>query len=106
MHTFSNFGGTWPRYFILKAVDVFSDTKCILTKKNAVQTVYTCGSEAEKALCQRLSGECVIISDGYYLVCGACMVLGLSVLALFVNRKILKIESLPESSWRLDQNIQ
>ena len=101
LHTFSNFGGTWPRYFILRAVDIFSDTKCILTQKNASQAMYACGSEAERILCKKLSGECQIITDGYYIVCGACMTMGLLILILYINRKIAVIEALPESNWRL-----
>jgi PAT family acetyl-CoA transporter-like MFS transporter 1 len=104
LHTFSNFGGTWPRYFILKAVDLFSDTKCILKQRNAAQAVYSCSTESEKLLCKKLSGDCLIITDGYYLVCGVCMICGLLVLVLFVNRKILTIEALPESNWRLPQD--
>lgn len=35
--TFSNLGGTWPRYFVLKGVDFFSVASCQIGEDLAVQ---------------------------------------------------------------------
>lgn len=38
--TFSNLGGTWPRYFVLKGVDFFSVASCQIGEDLAVQGLW------------------------------------------------------------------
>ena len=35
--TFSNFGGTWPRVFVLEAVDYFTDATCSINNTTSDQ---------------------------------------------------------------------
>lgn len=39
--TFSNLGGTWPRYFVLKGVDFFSVASCQIGEDLAVQGLWS-----------------------------------------------------------------
>lgn len=34
MNTFSNFGGTWPKFFVLEAVDYFTKAYCSVEDAN------------------------------------------------------------------------
>ncbi|TPX34605.1 hypothetical protein SeMB42_g07298 [Synchytrium endobioticum] len=80
LNTVSNFGGTWPRYFILNAVDHFTSSTC--TKMDvAANTTIQCADDASKALCKSLEGTCNTYIDGYYVT--------------------LYIEALNERTWKV-----
>lgn len=70
----SNLGGTFPRFFILKFVDVFTKATCIppstppkdiSTLKGALVTQpFSCVLESEKHRCLEGAGTCDIVRDG------------------------------------------
>ncbi|CAG8591140.1 282_t:CDS:10, partial [Racocetra persica] len=52
--TFSNLGGTWPRFFVLEAVDYFTEAVCY--NKSNPENIVNCITDEEKADC-KLSGD-------------------------------------------------
>ncbi|KAJ3333649.1 hypothetical protein HDU76_005629 [Blyttiomyces sp. JEL0837] len=88
LNTISNLGGTWPRYFVLHAVDNFTKSQCNLPSDfdaslhpDHSEMDLKCLTEHSKTQCKSLGGTCDIISDGYY--------------------PVRWLEGLPESVWRL-----
>ncbi|CAJ0864462.1 14875_t:CDS:10 [Entrophospora sp. SA101] len=103
--TFSNFGGTWPRFFVLEAVDYFTDASCIIR---------TSTEEEEKSLCKEKGGVCTVHQDGYYIVSIICVLLGILSLTTFIiptiknlqSRKPITIPSEVEIKHDLTPNLQ
>ncbi|KAG1459813.1 hypothetical protein G6F46_006018 [Rhizopus delemar] len=69
LNTFSNFGGTWPKFFVLEAVDYFTVNTCSLPNESGEHV--SCIEETGKEWCKEAGGSCVIQKDGYYIVDGA-----------------------------------
>ncbi|TPX30433.1 hypothetical protein SmJEL517_g06004 [Synchytrium microbalum] len=99
LNTVSNFGGTWPRYFILNAVDYFTDSTC--SETDSGNSTIHCSSEPSKALCKTMNGTCQTRVDGYYVVGLTMFVIGVVCLLTLVKPVILNIESLPDRNWRV-----
>jgi hypothetical protein len=72
--TVSNLGGTFPRFFILKFVDLFTQATCYppdppikdtsSLKGALITSSFSCVGEAEKHRCIDGGGSCVIGRDG------------------------------------------
>ncbi|KAI1319286.1 hypothetical protein EDD11_004423 [Mortierella claussenii] len=99
LNTLSNFGGTWPRFFVLKAVDHFTVSTCsVLNKDNEA---FSCTSELGKGQCQKLGGKCMIEQDGYYYVSTVCVMIGATLLVVYIAPTIRYLESLNPKMWKL-----
>ncbi|KAJ1498873.1 hypothetical protein HMI56_004728 [Coelomomyces lativittatus] len=94
LNTCSNFGGTWPRYFILEAVDAFSVSKCTTTQAS-------CTTESEKMICAKSQGECIMERDGYYSVGILSVLVGIVTLVYLIYPKIRYLEKLPSKVWKI-----
>ncbi|KAL6070226.1 Solute carrier family 33 member 1 [Balamuthia mandrillaris] len=112
LNTFSNFGGTWPKFFVLYFVDFFTTKHCILNNNDnddaagasaSLSNNNFCASEEEQESCVALGGTCTIVSDGYYLVAMACSVIGL-ITFLFLQRYFLPLQHLKKSAWMLPRS--
>ncbi|KAF9454985.1 hypothetical protein P691DRAFT_654525 [Macrolepiota fuliginosa MF-IS2] len=123
LNTFTNMGGTWPKWFVLKGmcsylvllycVDLFSVATCHVTEGGTELVVpgwvtllisiaaAECVSEYGKAMCKDISGECITETDGYYIVSGICMLFGLIFLVAFIIPTARKLQALPTSVWRI-----
>jgi len=103
LNTFSNLGGTWPRYFVLKGVDYFSVATCELKDagKDITIRAQECVSEQGKSLCESMNGRCVTIQDGYYYVSAICLTLGLLALVVYIIPTAKRLEALPVAKWRV-----
>ncbi|CAO3683887.1 unnamed protein product [Umbelopsis vinacea] len=99
LNTFSNFGGTWPKFFVLEAVDKFTVATCSVPDADGSEMA--CMTEVTKTACQKLGGSCLTQQDGYYYAGTICVLLGISLLVLYVKPAILKIQSIPRHMWRL-----
>ncbi|CAG8539953.1 5879_t:CDS:10 [Paraglomus occultum] len=97
--TFSNFGGTWPRFFVLGAVDYFTEATCSVP--DADNTVLNCVGEQEKAMCKDNGGICTIERDGYYVVSMICIILGALTLFGFVRPQVKNLQRLEVKKWSL-----
>ncbi|KAF7367312.1 GYF domain-containing protein [Mycena sanguinolenta] len=103
LNTFTNLGGTWPKYFVLKGVDMLSVATC-QAKEGAselVLKVSECVSEEGKTACKEAGGECITETDGYYMVSALCMLFGVAFLVAFIMPTARKLQSLPTSAWRV-----
>ncbi|KAJ3187267.1 hypothetical protein HK101_009386 [Irineochytrium annulatum] len=99
LNTINNLGGTWPRYFVLKAVDYYTDAHCSVPAADG--TPLQCLNEHTKSQCKALEGVCETTVDGYYPVSVGCIVLGIAALLVIIIPEVRKLEALPESAWRL-----
>ncbi|KAI8983349.1 MFS general substrate transporter [Trametes punicea] len=101
LNTFTNLGGTWPRYFVLKGVDFFSVATCDIKDADVSVKALECVSEHGKAACAALGGDCVTERDGYYIVSAICMIFGLLSFLFFLIPTARKLQAVPVSKWRI-----
>jgi PAT family acetyl-CoA transporter-like MFS transporter 1 len=104
LNTLSNMGGTWPKYFILLAVDHLTDNQC--SSKNIDGLPFKCSDDKSKILCQSLSGKCTLKYDGYYFVNTACVTIGIITLLFWIKPAIRRLERLPKSSWKIASKVE
>ena len=104
LNTLSNFGGTYPQYFVLKAVDALTEATCSPTDQSSFTDAFACNTKALKQKCKDANGTCDITQDGYYMVGILGAALGLISVFLFIRPRILQLERLPSSKWRVAVN--
>ncbi|KZT22107.1 MFS general substrate transporter [Neolentinus lepideus HHB14362 ss-1] len=97
LNTFTNLGGTWPRYFVLKGVDMFSVATCRVTEAVAAE----CVSEQGKAHCADVGGECITERDGYYWVSVICITFGVLFFVFYIAPTARRLQALPVTRWRV-----
>jgi PAT family acetyl-CoA transporter-like MFS transporter 1 len=120
LNTISNLGGTWPKWFVLEAVDYFTTSQChsnVLSDDGSSSILdlpsgFNCNKEAVcfqsltfkgKEACKNMQGVCMVVSDGYYSVGSASFIAGCFVLVFVVLPGVKYLESLPDSVWRLQE---
>ncbi|KAF8339901.1 acetyl-coenzyme A transporter 1-domain-containing protein [Cantharellus anzutake] len=108
LNTISNLGGTWPRWFVLTGVDVFSSAMCHVNEStreiSCFHPAQECSSESGRERCKGLGGECVTEFDGYYTVSLICVALGAILLVGYIWPKAKQLQALPLSSWRVNMS--
>ena len=78
LNTFTNLGGTWPKFFVLKGIDFFTIATCDVPEGKLgggqlTMAAPDCVSDEGKASCTELGGTCHIGRDGYYPVSAICI---------------------------------
>lgn len=103
LNTFTNMGGTWPKWFVLKGVDLFSVAICQVPDAGMDVKVQAteCVSDHGKKLCHEINGICTTERDGYYIVSAICMAFGVVFLLAFILPTARKLQALPTSVWRV-----
>jgi len=101
LNTFTNMGGTWPKWFVLKGIDLFSVATCKVSEAAVDVQVAECVSDHGKARCKDINGICVTERDGYYIVTGICIAFGALFLVAFIIPTARKLQKLPTSVWRV-----
>ncbi|EYE96098.1 SD08430p [Aspergillus ruber CBS 135680] len=108
--TVCNLGGTFPRYFILRLVDLFTEATCTPpttppaaeTLKDALVTSpFSCALEPEKNRCVNGGGTCHVVHDGYYTTNILCVLVGVITFMLFIKPAVIKLQALPLRAWRV-----
>lgn len=104
LNTISNLGGTWPRWFVLTGVDVFSVAICHIKEstREIVIQAEECVSEPGRERCKELGGECITEVDGYYTVSLICVTIGAVLLLGYIWPKAKHLQALPLSAWRVN----
>lgn len=106
----SNLGGTFPRFFVLKAVDLFTSATCVppafppeksLLKGPLVSSPFSCALEGDKHRCVNGGGTCNVTTDGYYIVNILCIVIGVVTFWGYIKPAVMRIQALPLRAWRL-----
>ncbi|KAH8101372.1 MFS general substrate transporter [Cristinia sonorae] len=100
--TFTNMGGTWPRYFVLKGVDFFSVATCNISNDLTVAAA-ECVSDHGKQACKEIGGDCVTERDGFYIVSAVCIGLGVISVIFHMIPTARKLQALPMSKWKVYQ---
>ncbi len=104
LNTVSNLGGTWPRFFVLKAVDYFTISQCqIGTNLTAKSQGGDCSTEASKEACAGAGGTCEVVRDGYYITSSACVFIGTALLIFYILPVARRLQRLPATAWRIKQ---
>jgi hypothetical protein len=112
LNTVSNLGGTWPRPLVLKAVDVFTVSRCSISVPEkssmimsasftASHTSQECTSDAGRAACAAIGGTCIIERDGYYITSAICVAVGTLVRFGFILPRAKHLQRLPATAWRV-----
>ncbi|KAJ3183714.1 hypothetical protein HDU85_002143 [Gaertneriomyces sp. JEL0708] len=99
LNTLSNLGGTWPRYFVLEAVDAFTSSACVLA--TGADKISPCHTEPYKQQCASAGGQCVVSRDGYYVVGVLSVLVGLVTLVIYIRPRAKWLQNLGEHHWRL-----
>ncbi|KAJ2691420.1 hypothetical protein GGH99_002435 [Coemansia sp. RSA 1285] len=118
LNTLSNFGGTWPVFFIMRAIDYFSSASCVFpaeaaptsdtsggggTALLAVRQPYSCVAQEDRARCAANGGVCNVRWDGYYVVSTLCGLFALVLFFGFIRPTVLRLERLPTHVWRVSK---
>ncbi|KAI0318800.1 MFS general substrate transporter [Amylostereum chailletii] len=104
LNTFTNLGGTWPKFFVLKGIDLFTVANCetpVDEGTSLTKAVLECVSDQGKVACKDLGGTCVVERDGFFITSGLCMFLGVTFLAVYIWPTARRLQSLPTSKWRV-----
>ncbi|KAL1968119.1 hypothetical protein VTN77DRAFT_2250 [Rasamsonia byssochlamydoides] len=108
--TVSNLGGTFPRFFILKLVDLFTQATCIppaippvadQLKGPLITSPFSCVLEADKHRCTDGGGSCIMQRDGYYITNILCVIIGALTFWAYIKPAALKLQALPLRAWRV-----
>jgi len=103
LNTFSNLGGTWPRYFVLKGVDYFSVATCkVKDGSELILKAAECVSDHGKKTCADINGECITERDGYYYVSAICLALGVVSVLFYIIPTARRLQALPPARWRVN----
>ncbi|CCD25501.1 uncharacterized protein NDAI_0F01820 [Naumovozyma dairenensis CBS 421] len=98
LNTLSNFGGTWPRFFVMSMINYFTIYECELPNSEERNLVFKGGNM--EVCTNGLHGEVKIIRDGYYVTNALCVVLGVILYFCYLKRKAQQLQTLPISAWR------
>ncbi|KAH8152910.1 uncharacterized protein LAJ45_03136 [Morchella importuna] len=103
--TVSNLGGTFPRIFVLKAVDALTSATCFPPEKTvggaaAAFEPYSCALEAQRQQCGEMAGRCVVERDGYYITNVLCVLVGLVTFVAYIKPAVERLSALPLKAWR------
>ncbi|KAG0154013.1 hypothetical protein PDIDSM_1392 [Penicillium digitatum] len=113
--TVCNLGGTFPRIFVLKLVDMFTQATCIppviappadSLKDTLITAAFSCSLEPEKNRCINGGGTCHIDRDGFYMTNILCVLIGTLTFIMFIKPAAQKLEELPLRAWRLSSSPQ
>ncbi|THH15834.1 hypothetical protein EW146_g4704 [Bondarzewia mesenterica] len=92
LNTFTNLGGTWPKFFVLKGVDYFTIATCEVQESHLAVPAAECVSDHGKAHCADIGGQCVTERDGYYIVSAFCLTFGVIFLLAFIIPTARKLQ--------------
>lgn len=93
LNTICNFGGTWPRFFVLWGVDYFTSATC-------TNTGDSCATEELKVLCRSFGGQCMVHRDGYYVMAIICLLIGVIIYFGYIKATMDRLQHLPTLAWR------
>ncbi|KIW50022.1 hypothetical protein PV05_11646 [Exophiala xenobiotica] len=110
--TFSNLGGTFPKFFILKFVDIFTKATCIPAANpdafskahpdvTPITSQFSCALESDKNICLKGGGTCVMQRDGYYITNVIFVITGAVLFWMYIEKKALALQALPLRAWRV-----
>ncbi|KAJ2380742.1 hypothetical protein GGI05_006207, partial [Coemansia sp. RSA 2603] len=103
LNTLSNFGGTWPVFFIMRAVDYFTRATCEFSEGSELLS-YSCSAQEDRNRCAKDGGVCNVAWDGYYIMSSVCILAAMAMYYSFIRPTVLKLERLPDHTWRVSKD--
>ncbi|KAJ2786436.1 hypothetical protein GGI15_001526 [Coemansia interrupta] len=103
LNTLSNFGGTWPVFFIMRAVDYFTKATCEFPEGSEL-LAYSCSAQEDRNRCAKDGGTCNVAWDGYYVMSTVCILASMAMYYSFIRPTVLKLERLPDHTWRVSKD--
>ncbi|KAJ1723707.1 hypothetical protein LPJ53_001988 [Coemansia erecta] len=103
LNTLSNFGGTWPVFFIMRAVDYFTSATCEFPEGSEL-LAYSCSAQEDRNRCAKDGGACNVVWDGYYVMSTVCILAAMAMYYSFIRPTVLKLERLPDHTWRVSKD--
>ncbi|KAJ1666306.1 hypothetical protein IW140_005212 [Coemansia sp. RSA 1813] len=117
LNTLSNFGGTWPVFFIMRSIDYFSSATCVFPSSSDADSLgnkigdsvlsgrqsYSCATQEDRNRCKVDGGVCNVHWDGYYVVSIACALFALVLFFGFIRPTVHRLERLPAHVWRVSK---
>jgi len=103
LNTFANLGSTWPRFFVLRAIDYFTIANCQVGDNSTSlgASGVECVSEQGRDVCSAAGGQCIMERDGYYTTTIICLSLGLFFMLAYILPTARKLQALPLEKWRI-----
>ncbi|KAJ2795520.1 hypothetical protein H4R20_005851 [Coemansia guatemalensis] len=101
LNTLSNFGGTWPVFFVMRAIDYFTSATCIFPA--GMGESIPCSTQESRTHCLKEGGMCDLHWDGYYIVSSACVLLSMFLFFAYIHPTVLHLERLPTQVWRVSK---
>eukprot|EP00483_Globobulimina_turgida_P009350 UN09369 len=86
LNTVSNLGNTWPKYFVLRSIDLF-------TVKNEIPC--DVDNKVDKVCFE-------IVRDGYYYVAAICAVFGV-IWIIYCRDMLNSFDHIPKQSWTIQR---
>ena len=109
----SNLGGTFPRFFVLKLVDLLTVATCIPPATGTVLPAklrgplitesFSCAISSERDRCIQGGGLCEVQRDGYYIMNIVCVLVGAITFWSFIRPAAMKLQALPLRAWRVSE---
>ncbi|KAJ1901777.1 hypothetical protein LPJ66_000506 [Kickxella alabastrina] len=103
LNTLSNFGGTWPVFFIMRSVDYFTRATCI-PLEGSINELYSCAAQEDRNRCTKEGSVCDVQWDGYYVMSTVCVLFALAMYYSFIRPTVMKLERIPAHVWRVSKD--
>ncbi|RKP19668.1 hypothetical protein ROZALSC1DRAFT_28756 [Rozella allomycis CSF55] len=98
LNTFSNLGGTWPKFFVLESIDYLTKAECSVRDPISNST-FSCIKNVEQ--CSNIGGVCNVSVDGFFPTAFVTLAIGGVLFVTFIKRAIKKLERVPHKEWRV-----
>jgi PAT family acetyl-CoA transporter-like MFS transporter 1 len=97
LNTFTNFGGNWPATASLYLVNILTVKTCSTTGQSCVSAdqLQQCVDPSVEGV---VAGQCVVQTDGYYILSVVLAIAGFVWLAL-MSKRLTYLQNLPMSRW-------
>jgi len=107
LNSVSNFGGTWPSFFIFASADFFTTSQCTLPANpvtGADAQVFPClySDRSTFTRCTEGGGSCNTTRDGMYVVAAAAIVYSIAYYLLVSRTYLPALEATTATDWRVD----
>lgn len=79
-------------------VDAFSKAHPDVTP---ITSQFSCALEAEKNICLKGGGTCLMQRDGYYITNAVFVLVGAALFWMYIEKKALALQGLPLRAWRV-----
>jgi hypothetical protein len=108
LNSVSNFGGTWPAFFIFASADFFTTSHCLIPSADpdspSPPPSFPClySDKSTFTSCAEQGGRCDTTRDGMYIVAGAAIAYSLAYFWFISRRYLPRLEATTADDWKVD----